>query len=201
VIQKYVGLLALTFALLAKSADSPSDDAATIQVRSLDDALLKSMQAGSGVAMSDRYRKLEPVIDRVFDLPLMARLSIGPGWTSFSAEQQQSVTVAFARLTVASYAHNFSMFTGQKFEVDHEIASRGADKIVQSQIISPHDAPVNLSYRMRQVDGIWKIIDVSYDGVSELTIRRSDFTAAIAAGGAPVLIAHLNQLSDDLLRH
>jgi phospholipid transport system substrate-binding protein len=53
---------------------------------------------------------------------------------------------------------------------------------------------------MREVDGIWKIIDVNSDGVSELSLRRSDFAAAIASGGAPVLIAHLNKVSDSLMK-
>jgi len=57
-----------------------------------------------------------------------------------------------------------------------------------------------LLYRMREVDGAWKVIDVYSDGVSELTLRRDDFGAAIAAGGALALIAHLHKVSDDLLK-
>ncbi len=200
-IPKHVFLLALSFAPLASSADTPSEEPAAIQVRSLDVALLKSMQEGSNVSMSDRYRQLEPVIEQVFDLPLMARLAIGPSWADFSAEQRQAVTAAFARLTIAGYAHNFREFSGQKFEMDNQIVSRGADKIVQTRIVSPHDTAANLSYRMRESGGTWKIIDISYDGSSELTMRRSDFAAAIAGGGAPGLITHLKKLSDDLMKH
>jgi len=165
-------------------------------VQRLHTSLLESMRAGSSLAITDRYRKLEPVIEQVFDLPLMTRLAIGPGWTNFSREQQQATIAAFTRLTVASYAHNFHDFSGEKFELDDNVLNRGEDKIVQAKIISPHDEPTSLVYRMRESGGLWKIIDVSYDGVSELTLRRSDFTAAIAAGGAPVLIDHLNKLSD-----
>jgi phospholipid transport system substrate-binding protein len=55
-------------------------------------------------------------------------------------------------------------------------------------------------YRMREIDGIWKIIDVYSDGISALTLRRSDFAAAISSGGAPLLIAHLDTSSDTLMR-
>jgi ABC-type transporter MlaC component len=54
--------------------------------------------------------------------------------------------------------------------------------------------------RTRQIEGSWKIMVVYYDGISQLTLRRSDFGAAIAAGGAPVLIAHLNVLTDGFLK-
>jgi phospholipid transport system substrate-binding protein len=201
VASKYVVLLwALVFAPLANSAYATIGDPAAIQVQRLHTSLLDSMRAGSSLAITDRYRKLEPVIEQVFDLPVMTRLAIGPAWTNFSAGQQQAAIAAFTRLTIASYAHNFHKFAGEKFEIDDDILTRGADKIVQTQIISSHDAPASLVYRMRESGGLWRIIDVAYDGVSELTMRRSDFTAAIAAGGAPVLIAHLNKLSDDIMK-
>jgi len=50
------------------------------------------------------------------------------------------------------------------------------------------------------VDGAWKIIDVYTEGISALALRRSDFASAIASGGAPTLIAHLNKVSDDLMK-
>jgi phospholipid transport system substrate-binding protein len=190
-------LCALGFAPLANSTDVANDPAA-IQVQRLDTSLLESMRAGSKLAFTDRYKKLAPVIEQIFDLPLMTRIAVGPGWTNFSAEQQQAATAAFTRLTIASYAHNFREFAGEKF--DDNILSRGTDKIVQTKMISPHDAPAGLVYRLRESGGVWKIIDVYYDGVSELTMRRSDFTAAVAAGGAPVLMTHLNQLIDDLTK-
>jgi phospholipid transport system substrate-binding protein len=197
VTSKFVVLLwALGLAPLANSASAATSDPAAIQVQRLHTSLLDSMRAGSSSAIADRYRKLEPVVEQVFDLPLMTRLAIGPGWTNFSGEQQQAAIAAFTRLTIASYVHNFHKFSGETFELDDNVLSRGADKIVQSKMISPHDDPTSLVYRMRESGGLWKIIDVAYDGVSELTLRRSDFTAAIAAGGAPVLIDHLNKLSD-----
>jgi phospholipid transport system substrate-binding protein len=53
---------------------------------------------------------------------------------------------------------------------------------------------------MHEVNGTWKVVDVYYNGVSELTLRRSDFAAAIASGGVPVLMAHLNKVSDGLMK-
>jgi phospholipid transport system substrate-binding protein len=53
---------------------------------------------------------------------------------------------------------------------------------------------------MHEVEGNWKILDVYSNGVSELALRRSDFAAAIASGGAPTLITHLNKASDGLMK-
>ena len=174
-------------------------DPAVSQVQTLTAALLQSMQAGPAEPMTERYRRLEPVINQVIGLPLMTRLAVGPEWINFSPEQQNATIAAFSRFTVANYAHNFRDFSGEKFEID-DVASRGEDKIVRTRIIPVHDTPVNLLYRMREVDGVWKVIDVYSDGISELTLRRDDFVAAIAAGGAPALIAHLHKVSDELMK-
>jgi phospholipid transport system substrate-binding protein len=185
------------FADSARAADS---DPAAAQVQTLTASLLKSMQAGSGISMTERYHNLEPVIERVFALPLVTRLSVGPEWANFSPDQQQALVAAFSRYTVANYAHNFRKFEGQKFEVDAAVVSRAQDKIVQTRIVQPSDSPVSMLYRMHEVDGAWKIIDVYTEGISALALRRSDFASAIASGGAPTLIAHLNKVSDGLMK-
>jgi phospholipid transport system substrate-binding protein len=185
---------------LADSARAATTDAAVLQVQTLSDALLKSMRAGTTLSQTERYKQLEPVIEQVFAMPLVTRLAVGPEWTNFSPEQQKALIAAYTRFTVANYAHNFHDFDGQKFEMDDNVLSRGDDKVVRTRVIPAHDVPVTLLYRMHEVDGAWKVVDVISDGVSQLALRRSDFAVAIAAGGAPALLAHLNKSSDALLK-
>jgi phospholipid transport system substrate-binding protein len=175
-------------------------DPAASQIEEFDRALLESMKSGETVAAAERYRKLAPAIENVFDLRAMTAFAVGSAWAGFSAEQQQATVAAFERLTIASYARNFRSFDGERFELDPAVVSRGSDKIVQTQLIPLQKAPVSLLYRMREVAGSWKVIDVYYGAVSQLSIRRSDFAAPIAAGGAAGLITHLNSLSEDLLK-
>jgi phospholipid transport system substrate-binding protein len=197
---KFVMLLCVLLLMaVAGPAHAVVSDPAASQVQTLTASLLQSMQAGPAEPMTERYRRLEPVINQVIGLPLMTRLAVGPEWRNFSPEQQNALIAAFGRFTIANYAHNFRDFSGQKFEID-DVVSRGEDKIVRTRIIPVNDTPVNLLYRMREVDGVWKVIDVYSDGISELTLRRDDFGAAIAAGGPPALIAHLRKVSDELLK-
>jgi phospholipid transport system substrate-binding protein len=180
-------------------AAAPSDPAVA-PVQTLSDALLQAMHAGATSSITERYRQLEPVIEQVFALPLVTRLAVGPAWAGFTPEQQKDLIAAFTRYTVANYASNFHSFDGQKFEIDDNVLSRGAEKIVRTRITSPHDSPANLLYLMREVDGSWKIVDVYSDGVSSLALRRSDFASAIAKGGAPELLAYLNRANDALMK-
>jgi phospholipid transport system substrate-binding protein len=185
---------------VADSAHGAVSDPAAVQVQTLTDALLKSMRAGTTISMTERYKQLEPVIEQVFAMPLVTRLAVGPEWAKFSPDQQKALIAAYTRFTVANYAHNFHDFDGQRFEIDDNVLSRGDDKVVRTRVIPAHDVPVSLLYRMHEVDGTWKVIDVISDGVSQLALRRSDFAVAIAAGGAPALLAHLSKSSDALLK-
>ena len=198
---KFVMLLCtVLFFPVADSAYAAATDPAAIQVQTLTNSLLKSMRAGTAQSMTERFKFLEPVIEQVFDLPLVTRLSVGPEWAKFSPDEQKALIAAFTRFTVANYAHNFRDFDGQQFQIDDNVASRGQERIVHTRVIPAHDTPVTLLYRMHDADGTWKIVDVYSSGVSELALRRSDFAAAIAAGGAPTLLAHLNKASDALMK-
>ena len=198
-------LLSLGFAppgMAAPAAPAPTaapvaGDPAT-PVQGLDDALLASMHSGASTPASGRYRLLEPVVRQAFDLPLMTRLSVGPEWTTLPPDQQRAAVAALTRYVIASYAHNFRDYAGEKFQVDN-VANRGNDKIVQTRLVSTKDT-TNITYRMRELDGGWKIIDVYYDGISQLTLQRTDFGAAMAKGGVAALVSHLNGLSDGLMK-
>jgi phospholipid transport system substrate-binding protein len=191
-------LLSMTFALLAGVAYA-ADDSAAGRVQSVDNALLRSMRAGSSLGAAERYQRLAPVIERAFDLPTMTRLAVGPAWSSFSPAQQRAAIAAFSRLTIASFAHNFSAYGGERFEVDPGVVTRGPDKIVHTQLIRPHGSPIPLTYQMRESGGSWRVIDVYYGAISQLAIQRPDIQASIASGGAPTLIAHLNSLSGKMM--
>jgi phospholipid transport system substrate-binding protein len=196
-------VMMLCVVLLAPAVDSAraaGTDPAVAQVQALTASLLKAMRAGPAESTAERYRQLAPVIKQVFALPLMTSLSVGPDWASFKPQEQQALIAAFSRYTIANYAHNFHSYDGQKFQVDDNAVSRGEEKIVRSSLIPRDGTPADLLYRVRNVDGTWKIIDVYYDGISQLILHRSDFGAAIASGGAPALLTHLQQVSDGLLK-
>jgi hypothetical protein len=61
-------------------------------VRGLYDALLSTMKKGRTLGQSGRFTQLEPVIRRTFDIPLMARLSVGLSWATLTAAQREQVT-------------------------------------------------------------------------------------------------------------
>ncbi len=185
------GLAAIPVVAMAQASDP-----ASASVAALDNGLLAIMRAGAGAGQAGRSRQIAPVIERAFDLPLMARLSVGPAWSNFTPHDQLALMAAFRNLTVAQYAKNFNGWSGERFTILPQIETRGTDRLVRTTLTSPGGTSEVLDYRLRQDGGAWKIIDVYYrNAISQLATRRSDFAAVVAKGGAPALIAHLERLA------
>lgn len=195
-----VGTLAAGLALTAPvAASAQASDPAAQTVTTLDNALLSSMKAGKSASADERFRRLLPTVERVFDLPRMIRFACGAYWTKTSPADQKALTTAFGRYTAASYAHNFDGYDGEKFTIVR-VDTRLPDKLVRTELTHGSGAPVVLSYRMQQDGGEWKVIDVYFTGtISELAQQSSDFASTLASGGAPALVKKLNDQSERLL--
>ena len=167
-------------------------------VQGLYDALISTMKNGRVLGQSGRFTQLEPVIRRTFDIPAMARLSVGPSWASLTEAQRQQVTESFARYISAIYADRFDSYAGQKLHVTGEQPA-AAGVMVKSQIVKANGEPVKIDYMMRRSADNWLISDIYLDGaISEVATRRSEFAAILKNEGIDGLIAALNRKADIL---
>ena len=194
---------ALALAALAAPAvvHAQAADPGAQTVERFDTALLSAMKAGHAAGAQGRFTRLLPAAREAFDFPVMTRVAVGPQWSSIPAAQQQQLVTAFGRFTAASFAKNFDSYDGERFTVDPNVATRGVDKLVKSQLIGKSGSPTNFTWRMRQSGGQWKIVDVFYNGaISQLASQRSDFQSTLASGGAPALLKKLDDKTATLLR-
>src|SRR5262249_5660906 len=105
----------------------------------------------------------------------------------------------FGEFTVANYAANFDRFTGQRFDVLGEEASANDTTLVKTKVISPGTEDVDLTYRLQNMSGAWKIVDVYLEcTVSELALRRSDYSAVFEGDGFAALTTVLRGKITDL---
>ncbi|MBX9815340.1 MAG: ABC transporter substrate-binding protein [Sphingomonas sp.] len=184
---------------LASPAFAQSDPKAPVEA--LDEGLLAIMKGGAKLGQSGRAAQIGPVIDRSFDLALMARLAVGAPWLQATPADRAALVAAFRRLTISEYAHNFDNWSGETFRVDPNVDARGTDRLVKTTLIVPRDAPVSIAYRLRESGGQWRIIDVFYkNSISQLATRRSDFEGILRSGGVKALVAHVNALADKAAR-
>src|SRR6266567_139801 len=201
-----IAMQRVLFALLAiliglqpavmRGADAPADPAVR-QIESFYSALLDTMKRGEQLGLQGRHRQLTPITEETFDLPAMAQLSVGPSWSSISESDRQAIIDAFKRMTIANYAKNFAKFAGEQFLVEPLVKTRNADKVVESKLLSSDRSTVPFNYRMHLVGDKWKIVDIYLNGyVSQLALRRADFSSTITNSGAAGLVRKINDMVD-----
>jgi phospholipid transport system substrate-binding protein len=169
-------------------------------VQSLYDALLVAMKDGEKLGFDGRYKQLEPVIHKVFDVATMCKIAMGGYWTTLTTDKKNAVLVAFDKYTVSTYASRFKADKGIKFQVGQTKEVPNDRKMVETKIVKPDGEPVDINYLFRkQADGGWQAIDVYLAGaISQLTQMRSEFSEPLQKGGVDALIQVLDQKVEQL---
>jgi len=200
-----ISALTLSFATLgaagraARAAEAVDPAAARIQA--FYDVLLNGMKHAQDLGVQGRFEKLAPAVKETFDSATMTRVAAGPSWNKIPADKQQALIAAFERMTTASYASQFAGYSGQQFTVEPKATPRNADVIVHSRLQPANGDPVTFNYLMRGSGADWKIEDVYLDGtISQLAVRRSEFSAILASEGPDGLLSKLTAQSDGLLK-
>lgn len=177
-----------------KTAPS-STDAAQTPVEIFHAALIAAMKGGAKLGYEGRKARLSGVIKNSFDLPGMAKLMVGPSWTTLKPDEQERIISTFSDWTIANYASQFSSYDGEAFRTLGQADGGRGTIQVKTELALPSEKPVSFIYRVRlDAQGRWKIIDILLDGtLSQLATRRAEFSSVLKEGGAPALIKVMQQ--------
>jgi phospholipid transport system substrate-binding protein len=188
-----VAQLALASSLLGAEA-SPRQ-----VVEALHAGMIDVMRDSASTTFEARAARLRPLLESSFDLDFMARKSLGRSFDRLSPDEQTRWVEAFHRFMVANYAGRFTGYSGQRFETLGDEPAAQDTVLVRTRLIDPGAEDMDLGYRLRRTPGGWKIIDVYLKGtVSELSLRRSDFTAILDRQGFAALLASVDAKIADL---
>jgi len=166
------------------------------EARSLGDQILNAAKDPS--CKTDRQgcrEKLRNLIEQYWDTTDMARSAMGYHWKTLSDQQRQQFTKLFSDLVESIYLSrsNFSkaeQYSGSvKVDYVKEIAE-GDDyrKIDTTVLLKPGDKPLKVDYRMRWIDGKWKVYDVIVEDISLTSNYRNQFNRVINNQGYPQLV-------------
>jgi phospholipid transport system substrate-binding protein len=162
-------------------------------------ALEAAMRSGHTTPFPQRFEALAPVVDQVFDLKTVLRVSVGLRWDNMDADVKTRLLDAFRRFTVATYVASFDKYDGEHFQILPGARDAGADRIVGTEIVNGSGDHVRMDYVMRADNGTWRAVDVLLEGsISRVAVQRSDFRKILASGDADALIASLRRKVVDL---
>ena len=194
-----VGLVALVVVAVAPApaavaGQSPEVKAAARQViQSFYDTLLAVMRNAKALRFEGRRAKLAPAVRASYNLPVMAKASIGRQWRSLTPAQRKVLVAAFSRMSVATYADRFDGYSGEKLQVKDVADGPRGTLVVRTHIVKSDGDVVKINYLMRKYDDKWRIIDVFLKGtISELATKRSDYGSVMRRQGFDALISTIN---------
>ena len=186
----------LTGPARALAADTPAG-----VVETLHEALLAVMRDAAELSVEERYARLAPTLSATYDFQTMTRLAVGSAWTEASPEQRSALIQAFGRLSIATYAKRFSGYSGERFETVAEKSGPRGTTLVETRLVRPADPPVPLTYVLQKQERGFRIIDVILEGaISELAVRRSEYSQVLRQGGVDGLTRLLDRKADEMLR-
>lgn len=162
-------------------------------VSRLQASLMGVMKAGKKMDYKDRFGKLLPVVNNVFDFPFIARMVLGPDWQKIDKLQQKRFIDLLGRLSASSYAKQFDSYSsGEKFTFKG-LRSVGGTHFAQYVFEVGNGQAVHFDYEMLEKGGRWRIANVIVDGVSDLALKRGQYRQLFAKRGYTGLVAWIKR--------
>lgn len=192
-----VFVLSCLLAIITSSAQAADSESAKQVVEKFQTDLINVMKNGKQLGFAGRYDKLYDPVSNSHDLNKIARIVIGKEWEKLSEDQQKKLVDVFSRLSVASYAHNFKDYSGESFVFDSEEQTARGGVVVHSFLKIPDDKPVKFDYMLKEIGSSWRIINIIANGVSDLALKRSEYTTILQREGFDALIAKISEKIDN----
>jgi len=173
--------------------ESPADAAATF-IGSVGELTLTMME--SEMSGQERAAIFANMLVEHFALDRIARFTLGRHARAASDEQLSAFSDVFTRMIYATYRDRFERFDGETLQVlgASPVGGNLPDLVVSTQVIEPgNPTPIGVDFRVRELEGVLRIIDVSVEGVSQGLTQRDEFNSIIQSNGLDGLIDRLQQ--------
>jgi phospholipid transport system substrate-binding protein len=185
-----LALLAMTLSVPA--AASATDPAAKV-VEKIHAELLTVMKQAKALGYKGRYQLLAPVVTSSYDLPFISKVVVGRYWNEFSPEQQEQFVKTFTNLSIATYANQFNGYSGERFKTISAEESKKGRILIKTVLVKSNGEEVELDYILHQNEHQWQIINVIAQGVSDLSLKRAQYTSLLKKEGFDALLNKLNE--------
>lgn len=191
-------LLALMFVTdLALAANSgPKQSLETAVTRVLDE--IRNPDWVNPATRGPLRQRVEDEVFHIFDFGEFSSRTVGPRWRSFTPEQKQRFSDAFAHLLLNTYLNKVTGYNGEQVAYIGEMAQPDGKRVEVRTIITMKDGrktPVN--YRMLPKGDSWRVYDVIIENISLVKNYRTQFQDILNSASPDELIARVQEKANE----
>jgi len=180
-------------------ADSLAE--ARIPVERLNSTLIEVMKGGQKLGYAGRYKKLDPVVKETFEFEAVSIIALGTHWKKLEQPQKLAFMAKLTDLSVATYAAQFKEYGGESFQFDSSQDVKGGKLLLRYNLVAPNEKPIKFEYYVGQFNGQWHIINIVVDGISDLALKKAQYTSVIDREGFDALLTKLTQKINDYAKN
>lgn len=191
-------IAALLFCLGNAHAEVTGPEAATAVVRDLHETLLESMKAGAALDFEQRKQRLRPMIERTHHFDVITGFMLGRHAAGLDEEQFEQVVAALERLSLAEYATHFDDYNGETLRILEASPIGDQRAMVAAELTRANGDSVSLDYMLQFHEGRWGVVNVIADGVSDLALRRAEYSRVLREEGYAALLERLRRQAGEV---
>lgn len=185
-------ILGLSAGIASRADAQTSPQEAAQFVETLGNEAVGLLASAEARQPGQRHAILRDLIRRGFNLELTSQFVLGKFWNQASVDQRTEFKELFAEYLLNSYARHLGSYRAETLTIVDANPIGEMDVLVETSIRSAGGS-TNPVWRVRGQEGIYKIIDVSVDGVSLALTQRREFASVVNRSGLDGLLRVLRE--------
>jgi len=154
--------------------------------------ILKNPELQSPENKNERIDRLREVLNPIFDYDEMAKRALGVHWRRRTPAEQEAFVKVFRDFLERIYSDKIDLYGGEKVLFGREIID-GDFARVDSTLIKPKGEEIAVVYKLRRVNGKWKVYDAVVENISIVNNYRSQFDRVISSSSYEELVKRLQE--------
>jgi phospholipid transport system substrate-binding protein len=151
----------------------------------------------SNAPVAQRRQQVAAILRRAVDVEGVGRFILGRWWRQASPAEQQEYMRLFEETLIRNLSARFGEYQGVRFSLGRTQQRTEDDVLVNTIIERPNQAPFSLDWRVGEVGGQPRVVDVIAEGTSLRLTQRSEYSSVIQRNNgqiAALLAAMRNQI-------
>lgn len=174
------------------AAAAAEESPATALIQSTVDEVLVILKDPKLDAAGRRSR-IEELASSHFHFETVSKYVVTRYWKSFSDAEKTEFVEVFKTFLSRTYGDRIERYQDEKVKIVGERPEGRADVVVMTRIVGGTYDDAEVDYRLREIDGVWRVIDVKIEGISLVMNYRDQFKSFLSRGGAAALLEALRK--------